>query len=108
MLNKLDVDLEKCRELVRQICGRGSGAALPPEELQYVPRARKVLHIATAEADSYYHAFVGTEHLLLALVRVSDGMAAQMLSTFGVLSAVQTETLRVMVGYDPAQPTAPG
>jgi ATP-dependent Clp protease ATP-binding subunit ClpA len=107
VLNKLDVDLEKCRELVHQICGRGRGAVLPPEERQYVPRARKVLHIATAEADSYNNVYIGTEHILLALVRVSDGLAAQMLSTFGILSAVQTETLRVMVGYDPAHPTAP-
>jgi len=103
VLIKLDVDLEKCREFVRYHIGRGSGAVLPPEELPYAPRARKVLHFAIAEADSYNHQFIGTEHLLLALVRVNDGMAARMLATFGILSAVQTETLRVMVGYEPEQ-----
>ncbi|MGI8858259.1 MAG: Clp protease N-terminal domain-containing protein [Thermomicrobiales bacterium] len=103
VLNKLDVDLEKCRALLLHICGRGSGAVPPPEELPYLPRARKALQFATAEADSYNNAYVGTEHLLLALVRVNDGMAAQMLSTFGVLNAIQTETLRVMVGFDPTQ-----
>ncbi len=103
VLIKLDIDLEKCREFIRYHIGRGSGAVLPPEELPYAPRARKVLHFATAEADSYNHQFIGTEHILLALVRVNDGMAARMLATFGILSAVQTETLRIMVGYEPEQ-----
>ncbi|MGI8688869.1 MAG: Clp protease N-terminal domain-containing protein [Thermomicrobiales bacterium] len=103
VLTTLDVDLEKCREFIRSYIGRGSGTVPPPEDLSYAPRARKVLHVATMEADSYNHQFIGTEHLLLALVRVNDGMAARMLATFGVLSAVQTETLRVMVGYEPEQ-----
>ncbi len=107
VLNKLDVDLEKCRALLLHIYrARDGDVPCRRKDCQYAPRARKALQFATAEADSYNHAFVGTEHLLLALVRVNDGMAAQMLSTFGVLSAVQTETLRVMVGYDRAQPAA--
>lgn len=106
VLTRIGVDLEKCRDFVRHHIGRGSGVVLPPENLPYAPRARKVLHFATAEADSYNNNFVGTEHILLALVRVNDGMAARMLSTFGVLNAVQTETLRIMVGYEPEQQAA--
>jgi ATP-dependent Clp protease ATP-binding subunit ClpA len=101
VLNKLDVDLEKCREYVGYYIGRGIGTVPALEQLPYAPRARRVLHLATEEADSYHDHFVGTEHLLLALIRVNDGMAARMLSTFGVLSTVQTETLRIMVFHDP-------
>ncbi len=106
VLNKLDVDLEKGRAFIRDHIGRGSGAVPAREDPAYAPRARKVLHFATEEADSYDHHFIGTEHLLLALIRVNDGMAARMLSTFGVLSAVQTETLRVMLGYESEQSVA--
>jgi len=106
VLNKLDVDLEKCREFIRYRIGRGSGNVPIPVKLPYAPRARRALHNAAREAASYNNHFVGTEHILLALVRESEGMAARMLSIFGVLTAVQTETLRVMVGYEPEQPRA--
>lgn len=106
LLNKLDVDLEKCRTFMQKNIGKGFGAVLSSKELPFAPRARKVLHFAVGEADSYSNHFVGTEHILLGLVRVSDGVAARMLSIFGVLSAVQTETLRVMVGFEPEQQIA--
>ncbi len=73
-------------------------------ELPYASRARKALHTATREAESYNNHLVGTEHILLGLIRENEGMAARMLSIFGVLTAVQTETLRFMVGYEPEQP----
>ncbi len=106
VLNKLGVDLEKCREFIRHRIGHWSGAVPIPVELPYAPRARRALHNAAKEAESYNNHYVGTEHILLALVRENEGMAARMLSIFGVLTAVQTETLRVMVGYEPEQPTA--
>lgn len=103
VLNKLGVDLEKCREFIRYRIGRGSGTVPIPVELPYAPRARRALHHAAKEAETYNNHFVGTEHILLGLVRENEGMAARMLSIFGVLTAVQTETLRVMVGYEPEQ-----
>ncbi|MCA1668791.1 MAG: hypothetical protein LC793_15625 [Thermomicrobia bacterium] len=107
VLNKLDVDLEKCREFIRYRIGRGNGAVPVPVELPYAPRARRALHNAAREAESYNNHYVGTEHILLALARENEGMAARMLSIFGVLTAVQTETLRVMVGYEPGQSPTP-
>jgi len=107
VLNKLGVDLEKCREFIQYRIGRGSGAVPIPVALPYASRARKVLHMAAKEAETLNNHYVGTEHILLALVREHEGMAARMLSIFGVLTAVQTETLRIMVGYEPEQPAAP-
>lgn len=106
VLNKLGVDLEKCREFIRYRIGRGSGAVPIPVELPYAPRARKALHTAAREAESYNNHYVGTEHLLLGLICENEGMAARMLSIFGVLSAVKTETLRAMVGHEPEQQIA--
>lgn len=106
VLNSLDVDLEKCRAFIRARIGRGSGAAPIPVALPYAPRARQALHNAAREAESLDNHYVGTEHILLALAREQEGMAARMLSIFGVLTAVQTETLRVMVGYEPERPPA--
>ncbi len=96
VLDKLGLDYEKCRHYCREHLKRGDEHSASNNELPYVPRARKVLRQATREADRLGHRYVGTEHLLLALVAVHDGMAARILSYFGILNEVTGETMRAI------------
>jgi len=96
VLTTLGVDLGRCREFIGFMIGRGRGVASAVEHRRFVPRARKTLRLAMEEAERADAAFVGTEHLLLALIRVDDGMAAKILVSLGVLGAVRKETLQVM------------
>ncbi len=96
VLTTLGVDLDRCREFIGFMIGRGRGVASAVEHRRFVPRARKTLRLAMEEAERADAAFVGTEHLLLALIRVDDGMAAKILGSLSVLGAVRKETLQVM------------
>ncbi len=108
-LTMAGVEYEQCRAFVEQHIGQGSGSVPAPMDLPYMPRVRAALRFAEQEADRFGSHTIGTEHLLLGLLRVSDGLAARMLSLFGVSNAVHTETLRAMTHYEPiaAPPTQP-
>ncbi|MDQ2714466.1 MAG: helix-turn-helix domain-containing protein [Chloroflexota bacterium] len=96
VLRNLHVDLEQVRGAVVAIIGRGDRIVLS-DEVGITPRAKKVLALATAEMHSLNHRFVGTEHLLLGLIREGDGIAADVLRKLGVqLEQVRAETLRVL------------
>jgi len=96
VLGNLGLDYEKCQHYCQQTLKRGDGQATDSADLPYVPRARKTLRLATKEAERLGHRYVGTEHLLLAVTAVHDGMAARILSYFGILNGVTGETMRVV------------
>ncbi|HET7036546.1 MAG TPA: Clp protease N-terminal domain-containing protein [Thermomicrobiaceae bacterium] len=96
VLDKFDVTLPALREYVGYHFGRGAGRASGSPG--WVPRARRALALAAEEAERFGSHSVGTEHLLLGLTEVRDGMAARMLGSFGVLDEVRKETLRFILG----------
>ena len=83
ILENLGVELNAVRQQVEQQIGRGTE---PQAEgnIPYTPRVRKVLALANREAQELNHTYVGTEHLLLGLIRDGDGVAGQILRHFGV------------------------
>jgi DNA-binding transcriptional regulator YhcF (GntR family) len=95
VLQDLEVDLDRIRRRIEE--GVKKGRAEPPSgpELPYTSRAKKVLELAMSEARELNHSYVGTEHLLLGLLREEKGIAAQVLTEAGVtLEAARAETLR--------------
>src|ERR671916_1934672 len=96
VLNNLNVDLDQVQEKVEESVRRGK-ATIALGELPYTSRAKKVLEFAMAEARELNHSYVGTEHLLLGLLREEKGIAAQVLTDTGVnLEAARAETLRLL------------
>lgn len=94
-LTRLNVDADAVREEILKIVGRGSDPVEgdPP----FTPRAKRVLDLSEREARRMSHGYIGTEHLLLALVREGEGLAAQILVRLGAdLAAVVEETMRIM------------
>jgi ATP-dependent Clp protease ATP-binding subunit ClpC len=107
-LNSLDITLEEVRAQVGRIVGQGDEVA--SGQIPFTPRSKKVLELALREALSLGHNYIGTEHLLLALAREGDGVAARILLDFGasprtiareVLGMVGGESVREeqLVGY---------
>lgn len=107
VLLKLGVELNRVREAVEFIIGRGDRIVLG--EIGLTPRAKKVIELAIDEARSMKHHYIGTEHLLLGLVREGEGIAAGVLESLGVrLERVRRETLAVLRGSGPeTQATLP-
>ena len=95
VLSNLGVDLKEARNTVEAIIGRGNRVVLG--EIGLTPRAKKVIELAVDEARRLNHHYIGTEHLLLGLVREGEGIAAGALESMGVdLEKVRAETLRVL------------
>ncbi len=95
VLSNLGVELSKVRSAVEFIIGRGEEA--PVGEIGLTPRAKKVIELAVDEARRLNHHYIGTEHLLLGLVREGEGIAASVLESLGVnLEKVRTETTRIL------------
>ncbi len=102
VLANLGVDLNKVRSAVEFIIGRGDKAVTG--EIGLTPRARKVIELAVDEARRLGHHYIGTEHLLLGLVREGEGIAAGVLESLGVsLEKVRTEVSRVLSQSMPQQ-----
>lgn len=96
VLQNLQVDLDDVRESVERHVKKGIRADVGPD-LPYTTRAKKVLELAMDEARELNHEYVGTEHLLIGLVREERGIAAQVLEAVGAnLDSVRTETLRLL------------
>jgi ATP-dependent Clp protease ATP-binding subunit ClpC len=109
VLTNLDVDLEQIHERVEESVRKGK-ATIALGELPYTSRAKKVLEFAMAEAREFNHSYVGTEHLLLGLLREEKGIAAQVMNSLGVsLEEARGETLKVL-GSDvsPSEPAGIG
>jgi ATP-dependent Clp protease ATP-binding subunit ClpC len=79
-LMSLNINLAAAREQVEKVIGRGNG---PDGEIGYTPRAKKVIELAMAEAQQLGHSYVGTEHILLGLIREGEGVAAHVLAGMG-------------------------
>ena len=95
VLANLGVELQKVRSAVEFIIGRGDRAVT--EEVGLTPRAKKVIELAVDEARRLNHHYIGTEHLLLGLVREGEGIAAGVLESLGVnLEKVRTQTIQVL------------
>ena len=82
VLTSLGVDLEKVRKAVEDIIGRGDRIVLG--EIGLTPRAKKVIELAVDEARLLNHHYIGTEHLLLGLIREGEGIGARVLESFGL------------------------
>ena len=105
VLMNLNVDLEQIHERIEESVRKGK-ATIALGELPYTSRAKKVLEYAMAEARELNHSYVGTEHLLLGLLREEKGIVAQVLNSLGVsLEEARAETLKLL-GSDvnPSQP----
>src|SRR5690554_2703433 len=109
VLMNLNVDLEQIHERVEESVRKGK-ATIALGELPYTSRAKKVLEYAMAEARELNHSYVGTEHLLLGLLREEKGIAAQVLNSLGAsLEEARAQTLKLL-GSDinPPQPSGTG
>src|SRR5438094_843475 len=95
VLANLGVELNKVRSAVEFIIGRGDRAVMG--EIGLTPRAKKVIELAVDEARRLGHHYIGTEHLLLGLIREGEGIAAGVLESLGVnLEKVRTEVIKVL------------
>ena len=108
VLTNLSVDLDDIQEKIEETVKKGKAAAAAGPDLPYTSRAKKVLELAMTEARELNHSYVGTEHLLLGLLREEKGIAAQVLNDAGVtLEQSRAETLRLL-GSDMPQAAAGG
>lgn len=96
VLANIGVDLKKVRQEVEKLVGTGDNMMLLGE-IPFTPRAKKVLELAVEEAQSMGHTYVGTEHLLLGLLREEEGIAARVLENLGVkLDEVREEVVTIL------------
>jgi ATP-dependent Clp protease ATP-binding subunit ClpC len=94
-LKTLGVDLKEARVEVEKIIGRGSGFVAV--EIPFTPRAKRVLELSLDEARILSHNYIGTEHLLLGLIREGEGVAARVLESLGVdLATLRSLVLRML------------
>src|ERR687892_1264916 len=106
VLDSLGVELSKVRTAVEFIIGRGDSTT-SPSEITLSPRTKKVIELAIDEARKLGHSHVGTEHLLLGLVREGEGIASGVLESLGVsLDKVRHEVIRVLSQSSSAGPAA--
>ncbi|MBW4648689.1 MAG: ATP-dependent Clp protease ATP-binding subunit [Kastovskya adunca ATA6-11-RM4] len=95
VLKSMGVNLKDARIEVEKIIGRGSGFVAV--EIPFTPRAKRVLELSLEEARQLGHNYIGTEHLLLGLIREGEGVAARVLENLGVdLSKVRTSVIRML------------
>ncbi|MEE8421901.1 MAG: Clp protease N-terminal domain-containing protein, partial [Dehalococcoidia bacterium] len=105
VLSNLGVELNKVRSAVEFIIGRGDKQS--SGEIGLTPRAKKVIELAVDEARRLSHSYIGTEHVLLGLVREGEGIAAGVLESLGVnLERVRGETTRILAQTQPQQQAA--
>ncbi len=97
-LESLGISLESVREQVQEIIGQGQQA--PSGHIPFTPRAKKVLELSLREALQLGHNYIGTEHILLGLIREGEGVAAQVLVKLGAdLNRVRQQVIQLISGY---------
>jgi ATP-dependent Clp protease ATP-binding subunit ClpC len=106
-LEAMDISLNGVREQVQEIIGEGSHA--PSGHIPFTPRAKKVLELSLREALQLGHNYIGTEHILLGLIREGEGVAAQVLGKLGAdLGGVRQQVIQLLSGYEGKDPIATG
>src|SRR5690348_3973186 len=106
-LESLGISLEGVRQQVEEIIGQGQQA--PSGHIPFTPRAKKVLELSLREALQLGHNYIGTEHILLGLIREGEGVAAQVLVKLGAdLNRVRQQVIQLLSGYQGKEPAAPG
>jgi ATP-dependent Clp protease ATP-binding subunit ClpC len=103
-LESLGISLEAVRQQVEEIIGQGQQA--PSGHIPFTPRAKKVLELSLREALQLGHNYIGTEHILLGLIREGEGVAAQVLVKLGAdLNRVRQQVIQLLNGYQSKEPT---
>jgi ATP-dependent Clp protease ATP-binding subunit ClpC len=106
-LEALNVSLESVRQQVEEIIGQGQQA--PSGHIPFTPRAKKVLELSLREALQLGHNYIGTEHILLGLIREGEGVAAQVLVKLGAdLNRVRQQVIQLLSGYSGKEPLTSG
>ena len=101
-LESLGISLDAVRHEVEEIIGRGKHA--PSGHIPFTPRAKKVLELSLREALQLGHDYIGTEHILLGLIREGDGVAAQVLVKLGAdLNRVRQQVIQLLHGHREAR-----
>jgi ATP-dependent Clp protease ATP-binding subunit ClpA len=102
-LESLGIGLDAVRQQVEEIIGQGQQA--PSGHIPFTPRAKKVLELSLRESMQLGHTYIGTEHILLGLVREGDGVAAQVLVRLGAdLNRVRQQVIQLLAGRAAAEP----
>jgi ATP-dependent Clp protease ATP-binding subunit ClpC len=98
-LESLGISLDGVRTQVTEIIGEGQQA--PSGHIPFTPRAKKVLELSLREALQLGHNYIGTEHILLGLIREGEGVGAQVLQKLGAdLNRVQQQVIQILSGYE--------
>src|ERR1700678_803218 len=106
-LESLGISLDAVRQQVEEIIGQGQQA--PSGHIPFTPRAKKVLELSLREALQLGHNYIGTEHILLGLIREGDGVAAQGLVKRGAaLNRVRQQVIQLLHGYQGKEPASAG
>ena len=106
-LESLGISQEAVRQQVEEIIGQGQHA--PSGHIPFTPRAKKVLELSLREALQLGHNYIGTEHILLGLIREGEGVAAQVLVKLGAdLNRVRQQVNQLLQGYQGKEPAAAG
>jgi ATP-dependent Clp protease ATP-binding subunit ClpC len=106
-LESLGISLDAVREQVQEIIGQGQQA--PSGHIPFTPRAKKVLELSLREALQLGHNYIGTEHILLGLIREGEGVAAQVLVKLGAdLNRVRQQVIQLLSGYQGKEPATSG
>jgi ATP-dependent Clp protease ATP-binding subunit ClpA len=102
-LESLGISLDAVRQQVEEIIGQGQQA--PSGHIPFTPRAKKVLELSLRESKQLGHNYIGTEHILLGLIREGDGVAAQVLVKLGAdLNRVRQQVIQLLQGYQGEEP----
>ena len=106
-LESLGISLEAVRQQVEEIIGQGQ--QVPAGHIPFTPRAKKVLELSLREALQLGHSYIGTEHILLGLIREGEGVAAQVLVKLGAdLTRVRQQVIQLLSGYQGKEPATAG
>jgi len=106
-LESLGISLDAVREQVQDIIGQGQQQ--PTGHIPFTPRAKKVLELSLREALQLGHNYIGTEHILLGLIREGEGVAAQVLVKLGAdLNRVRNQVIQLLSGYQGKEAVAVG
>ena len=106
-LESLGINLDSVRQQVQEIIGQGQQA--PAGHIPFTPRAKKVLELSLREALQLGHSYIGTEHLLLGLIREGEGVAAQVLTKLGAdTNRVRQQVIQLLSGFQGKETVAVG